>query len=56
MIGVAWKFPGRAARVLSVSGIGCSPVVQLQAGASRATFPRSMSASVEYYIPPGSPP
>src|SRR6185436_12700486 len=50
--GVAWKFPGR----VRVSACGVSPVAHSHARVSWATFPRWMSASVEYFDAPRSPP
>jgi hypothetical protein len=47
MSGVAWKVPGRAALVLSVSAIGVSPVAHVQATSSPPTFPGWISASGE---------
>jgi hypothetical protein len=47
MSGVAWKVPGRAARVLSVSGIGASPVAHVHATPSAPTFARSIAVSGE---------
>ena len=50
--GVVWNAPGR---VLNRS-IAFSPVAHSQATASCDTFDRLTSASMEYFVPPWSPP